>query len=105
MKDPLIEKMFQLDPEGYIEFHVGGSGHWLVKSADCSPHGGRRRNSFMGGEVVPDNVQSPPGSSQGAEQHRDLSLHALWSLNLFSLVSDRGIYCTFWIFNSICYIT
>lgn len=44
----------------------------------------------MGGEVVPDNVQSLRGSSRGAVQHRDLSLHRLQSLSLFSLGDGPG---------------
>lgn len=44
----------------------------------------------MVGEVVPDDAQPPRGSSRGAERHRDLSLHPLQSLNLFSLGVGAG---------------
>lgn len=79
-------KICQLDPEGQMESHAGGSRLLLVKYAGCSLHRMRKRkSSFIGGEVDPDNVQSPWSSRWGAVQHRDLSLHCLWSLNLFFL--------------------
>lgn len=43
----------------------------------------------MGGEVVPDNVQPSQGSSRAVPQ-RDLSLHRLPSLSLFSLKVGSG---------------